>query len=117
MTTVTQLKAPAKPAVSASASVAPEDAKRNKRIVIVALEDYYDEAKRAYRDGRSDAALATELDLAPTFVASVREEFYGKMAEPDGVAALRAELANAVKSVEAINRKLDDLCARNGWRA
>lgn len=90
-------------------------AKKNKRLVIVALEDYFDEATKRYRDSHDDDTVAKELGLAPGFVAMVREEFYGKMAEPDEVTALRGEVSKLMAAANAITTKLSDLAKRNGW--
>lgn len=94
-----------------------DEQKRNKRLTILALEDYYDEAIHCYRDGKSDKALAEELDLSVGFVANVREEFYGKLAEPDEVGELRSEIACARKLIDDLDAKLTGLCNRNGWKA
>lgn len=90
-------------------------AKKNKRLVILALEDYFDEAVCRYRNGKTDADVAKELDLAEGFVASVREEFFGKLAEPDEIGPLRAKLANAEKELAEIKAGLDALTVKNGW--
>lgn len=92
-------------------------AKKNKRTVIIALEDYFDEAARQYRNGQSDDKVAEELGLAPAFVAMVREEFFGKLAEPSEVQAMRSEVAALEKSVAGIKARLDTLVSRNGWAA
>lgn len=92
-------------------------AKKNKRLVVVALEDYYDESKNRYRDQFDDVSVAKELGLSPAFVASVREEFYGKMAEPDEVTALRGEVSKLMMAAQEINSKLDGMAKRNGWVA
>lgn len=92
-------------------------AKKNKRLVVVALEDYYDESTNRYRDQFDDVSVAKELGLSPAFVASVREEFYGKMAEPDEVTALRGEVSKLMMAAQEINSKLDGMAKRNGWVA
>lgn len=90
-------------------------AKKNKRLVIVALEDYFDETKRQYKDGKSDKAVAEELNLAPAFVGQVREEFFGKLAEPDEVGDLRREINELHAGIAALEGKLTALIKRNGW--
>lgn len=90
-------------------------AKKNKRLVIVALEDYFDESTKRYRDSHDDDTVAKELGLAPGFVAMVREEFYGKMAEPDEVTALRGEVSKMMAAAQALTTKLADMAKRNGW--
>jgi hypothetical protein len=93
-----------------------DEQKKNKRLVILALEDYYDEPKGRYRDGKSDATVADELSLSAGFVANVREEFYGKLLEPDEIGELRASITTQRKSLDALELKLEGLCQRNGWK-
>lgn len=110
MATVTRIEPkPAAPVANSDA------ARKNKRLVIVALEDYFDEAARRYRDGRTDEAVAKELDLAPGFVAMVREEFYGKLAEPDEIADLRERIASVTTLCTELHKRLDALIVKNGW--
>ncbi len=92
-----------------------DDAKRNKRLVILALEDYYDEHRKQYRPDKSDAVIAAELNLSVKFIASVREEFYGKLAEPEEISDLRAELGGLMLNGQELERKIAAICARNGW--
>lgn len=115
MATVTKIEP--KPTVSLAANS--DAARKNKRLVIVTLEDCYNESKRRYNDGHSDATVAKELDLAPGFVALVREEFYGKMAEPTEITELRgklAELTAATAATADLSAELDKLATKNGWR-
>lgn len=53
------------------------DAKKAHRLVMGALEDFYDEAKKRYRPGHTDQSIADEVGVAPAAVAKVREEFFG----------------------------------------
>lgn len=93
-----------------------DDLKRNKRLVILALEDYYDEAAHAYRPGKNDKVVADELNLSPGFVVNVREEFYGKLVEPDEIGELRSDIVAARKIIDDLDGKLTGLCNRNGWK-
>lgn len=95
---------------------AQEAGKKNKRLVILALEDYFDEASRRYRDGKSDKSVADELSLSDTFVAKVREEFYGPLGEPEEVIAFRSELSALRARVEEMERMLTSMTNRNGWK-
>ena len=112
-TNVSQIATPKQSPATAADSDA---ARKNKRLVIVALEDYYDEAECRYRDGHTDAAVAKELDLAPGFVALVREEFYGKMAPPTEIDDLRQRLASVETLASELRKRLDALAAKNGWQ-
>lgn len=90
-------------------------AAKNKRIVILALEDYFDEAQRRYRDGRTDQSVAKELNLAPAFVQAVREEFFGKLAEPSEVGDVRAQVEAIKAQIGSLEKRLGELAAKNGW--
>ena len=106
-------------AVAAIPTTAPVDldqGKKHKRLTILALEDYYDEAARRYREGRSDKTVADELDLAEGFVAKVREEFYGAMAEPDDIATFRFQIDSLQTSLDELKSTFASTCQRNGWK-
>lgn len=77
------------------APAASDAAKKAKRMVYMALEDYYDDARKGYKPGHSDASIAKELDVAEAFVAKIREEDFGPISEPSELAALRKELLDA----------------------
>lgn len=105
--------------VTPVAEAAPVDLgqmKKNKRLVIAALEDYFDEASRRYREGKSDKDISEELGLSEKFVSTVREEFFGSIAEPEDIATFRAQLDAAKQLVADLDRQLVGLCQRNGWR-
>lgn len=117
----------------------PSDAaKRAKRLVYMALEDYYDDARKAYKAGHSDASIAKEIGVAEAFVAKIREEDFGPIAEPAEITALRNQIAKlredgvaafaaaeeALSRADRLQRAVNDavgelsaLCRRNGWRA
>lgn len=110
---------------------------RAKRLVYMALEDYYDEAKKAYRPGHSDALTAKECNVAEQVVRQIREEAYGPLAEPNEIGGFRAELAAAktaldeaernahaqvkaaasayCKAIESVERRLSVMAKKNGW--
>lgn len=91
------------------------DQKRNKRLVILALEDDFDEAARRYRPDKSDDTIAKELGLSPGFIKNVREEFYGQIAEPEEISRFRNEIEALRKMVEAMEVNLASMCKRNNW--
>lgn len=114
----------------------PSDAaKRATRMIFMALEDYYDDGKRAYKPGHSDKSIAAEFDVSEVYVAKVRDDHFGPLAEPEAVAAFRAELdtvrrqadklesdAKAVATgirttVDELSAKLDRIVKTNGWRS
>lgn len=94
-----------------------EAAKRNKRNVIIALEDYFDDKSMCYKSGHSDESVARELNLASSFVIGVREEFYGKLSEPQEITELRNALTRLTTESKAISDRLDALSKKHGWAA
>ena len=105
----------ARPALTAVPAPSADAQKKNKRLVLLALEDCFDERVMRYRPGNDDASVAKELDLSPAFISSVREEFYGKLAEPEGISDLRMELEGLRAAVAAAERKFETLCRKHGW--
>jgi len=94
-----------------------EAAKKAKRLIYFALEDYYDDVAKRYKDGRSDKSVAAEIGVAEAFVKKIREEDFGPLSEPDEVAKLRADLSALSSEIGKLTTKLNDLCVKNGWRA
>lgn len=110
---------------------------RARRLVYMALEDYYDEGKKAYKPGHSDAITAKECNVSEELVRKIREESYGPLAEPSEIAGFRAELAAAkealdqtartahaqvkvaadayCKAIESVERRLSVMAKKNGW--
>lgn len=96
------------PANDAPAQPVPSDAaKRAKRMVYMALEDYYDDSKKGYKSPHSDASIAKELGVSEALVAKIREEDFGPLAEPSELAALRKELGDAVLTVADVKAKFN----------
>lgn len=105
----------------------PSDAaKRAKRLVYQALEDYYDDTKKAYRPGHSDDSIAKETSAALEFVRKIREEDFGPLGVPpelqiliDHAASLRREMTEAFASyqsrIDSFNTRIATLCRTQGW--
>lgn len=105
----------------------PSDAARKAhRMLMMALEDYYDEAEKQYRGGYSDSKLAAEIGCSEQHVKETREQYFGPLATPSDISEIRASLdilrseasqmaASVAKSVESLSQRLDRLCKRNGW--
>lgn len=91
--------AAATPAMSAAA-------KKSHRLVMQALEDYYDEAKSTYREGWTDKKVASEIGVSEASVASVREEFFGPLGEPSELTAIRDALVHAEGETRKIRQRL-----------
>lgn len=92
------------------------DHKRNKLNVASALNEYFDQNAKAYRNGKSDKSIADEYGVSVGFVASVRSEFDLELAEPNEVGELRDDIAAARKILEELEQKMTGLCNRNGWK-
>lgn len=75
-------------AIAASTGTPTAAAGRARRLVYMALEDYYDEGKKAYKPGHTDASIAQECGVAEQLVKTIREESYGPLAVPGEAAAL-----------------------------
>lgn len=103
-----------------------EAAKKAHRMLMMALEDYYDESTKQYRDGFSDARLAADCGCSEQHVRDTREQYFGPLTVPNDVAEFRSSLnslrneasqmaASVNKSIQAMEQRLDRLCKRNGW--
>lgn len=124
-------------ALAAAAPIVSPAAGRARRLVYMALEEYYDEIKRAYKPPNSDASIAKECNVSEQLVANIREESYGPLAEPNEVKALRDLLLAASqtltettercvrevraaastygKTLEDVDRRFTNLARKNGW--
>lgn len=101
---------------TAAAGHQPSDAAREaKRLVLTALEDHYDECRKCYKPGHSDATVAKETGASEATVSKIREEFFGPLVEPDEVRALREELARVSAALADLQGSFDKLAKRNGW--
>lgn len=115
-------------AIAASAPARSDEAKRAHRLVMQALEDYYDEANKRYRPSYTDARIAEETGAAEAHVKKTREEFFGPLGEPAELVAVKAELAALehafTKTIGSFNEQLNAakdrvarICKLNGWTA
>lgn len=128
------------------AKAEPSDAaKRARRLIYMALEDYYDDTAKRYRAGHSDASIAEEVGVAVSVVASIRESDFGPLGVPEEIADLQraifqtqdfindevrklgAEMrrveerltrimTDAKERQEGLASKLEALRQRNGWK-
>lgn len=120
-------QAKAAPEAATPPATAPSDAaKRAHRLVMMLLEEGYDENKKVYKAGYSDASIAQETGAAEAHVRKTREDYFGPLGEPAELAELRVELERlrleAAQTYTAIEAKLSDagtriasLCRANGW--
>jgi hypothetical protein len=101
-----------KPPAPAASSDA---ARQARRLLRLALEDYYDDRARCYRDGRTDASLAKEFGLSESAVAKIREEDYGPLERPTDLAGLIADVREAKRQIAALEGRLQLICRTHGW--
>lgn len=109
------VKSVAAPIAKIDPAKASDAAKRVRRLVYQALEDYYDDAKKCYRPSFSDATIAKELGASEAFVKSVRESDFGPIAVPTEVQELCGKLDGLAGSVASFQASLDALYEKNGW--
>lgn len=91
-----------------------------KRAIIAALEDYYDDDAGRYKSGETDQTIADLCEVMPGFVAQIREDLFG----PDGgnesienlterFEALAAQIVEAAKVAETLTATIKGLRADN----
>ena len=103
-----------KPAVEAAPTPAPEPAKaersdaakRARRLIYMALEDYYDDTAKRYRAGQSDASIAEEVGVAVAVVAAIRETDFGPLGVPEEIADLQKAIFQTQDFIADEVRKL-----------
>lgn len=94
---------------------ATDAAKKAKRLVYQALEDYYDDVHKQYRSGYSDETVAKETGASPEFVRSIREADFGPLGPPSELDALKLEVIQLGREVGEIIEKIQRLYKKNGW--
>lgn len=102
------------PAVTATniSQIAPRQPSReDKRLVILAIEDCYLGPDKGYAVGKSDATVATTLNVPVKWVADLREEFFGPLINPE-IAILKVNLTQMVERLDAYEREGRDLRAK-----
>jgi hypothetical protein len=76
------------------------------------LDKHFDDEAGCYLDGYSDQRIGAEVDVPWALVTKVREAAYGPIRVDPEIAALRAEIAQARRQVEALNAIVTALQAR-----
>lgn len=100
---------------------------RARRLVYMALEDYYEEDRKAYKPGHSDASIAKDCGVSEACVKQIREESYGPLAVPVDLSGVLAEVRKLkreaeaahkteMEAIEACEERIDALIAKNGWQ-
>lgn len=82
------------------------DAKRVHRTVMEALMSVYDDDAKRYTGGYTDAKVAEETGAALAYVAKVREDYFGPIAEPAEIVALREDYAAVIEAIAAVRRDM-----------
>lgn len=94
-----------------------EAAKKVKRMIYLALEDYYDDNAKAYRPGHTDESVAKEVGASPSFVATIREADFGPLSPPSEFDEIRKEASALASEIGKLQAKLEAMSKRNGWKA
>lgn len=130
----------ASPTPKLALPVASVEAREAKRMAVLLLDEKFDTAKGAYRDGYSDLKVAREIGLAEAAVADLRDNLFGPIREPAEITELRektalletkigeferertaahdasgALLRGLNEEVVTMKRRLAILCQKNGW--
>lgn len=95
---------------------ASDAAKKARRLVYAALEDYYDDAAKCYRDAHTDASVAAELGVSESFVKATRESDFGPIKEPTEISQMRTDMAALQSELGKLRTRFDSLCSKQGWR-
>lgn len=89
------------------------------------LSIHFDADEGLFAEGWNDERIAKETGLAATYVSEVRVIAYGDIKEPEEITALRADikslnelisetLVTAQKEVNALNKRVSEICAKLG---
>lgn len=92
-----------------------DDARKARRYVYMALEDYYDDKAHAYKDGQTDAKVAAEAGTSESVVTEIRERDFGPLKPPSELEELREELSAAKALCASLEDRLEVLIKKNGW--
>lgn len=114
---LSQLGAIAGSAVAPSPSEAPlpEPSAKQTRLIMMALEESYDDTNKRYRGDSTDKTLAEDLGdgIRPGWVARLRDQFFGPAGGNEEMERLRADIAAWMKAgndlAEQANRAKADL--------
>lgn len=85
----------AAPPPSPSEAPLPEPTGKQTRLMMMALEEVYDDVNKRYRGDSTDKTLAEELGdgIRPGWVAKLREQFFGPAGGNEEMERLRADIA------------------------
>lgn len=98
-----------------SAQLPTPDARAQRREAHGLIELSFDIAKGCYKEGYSDARIATETGAALAWVKQRREEEFGPLKQPAEIAQLSEEIETIAAQLAAARGKLAALVSKNGW--
>lgn len=81
-------------------------AKKVHRSVMEALMIAYDDDAKRYTGGYTDAKVAEETGAATEYVQKVREDYFGPIAEPEEIVALRQDHAAVIEAIATVRRDM-----------
>jgi hypothetical protein len=87
-------------------AVASVQAREAKRMVLLLLDEQFDAAKGAYKNGYSDLKVSKELGLSEETVSNLREEFFGPIREPAEITEFREKAVAFGERIDAVEREV-----------
>lgn len=129
----TMTKTEAKPETASITSIRRPTPKQE-RLIILALEDAYDDQAKRYRGNNTDKTIADDLGDGVMFgwVAEVRERLFGPSGGNEEIEAIRAEIESVKRacegkikaatdelavSIASLTKRIDAVCTAVGPRA
>lgn len=109
------VKTPAKPEAAAPAQIPTPDARAQRREAHGLIELSFDIGKGCYKEGYSDARIASETGATLAWVKRRREEEFGPLKQPDEIVQFREEIEAVARQLAGLSNKLATLTAKNGW--
>lgn len=81
---------------------------KQKRLIILALEDAYDDTEKRYKGDYTDKSLAAEIgsEIMPGWVSEIREEFFGPAGNEEA-----DKLRDDIEALEKETKRLIDIFA------
>ncbi len=80
-----------------------------RRQVLMQLDGYYDECKKAYKKGQSDQSIAKSCDMSEQAVKTIRLDFFGELVEPNPLEICNNKLDVLEKEFIAFGHKINNL--------
>lgn len=123
-----------KETVEDSTNNLPEPTPKQERLIILAIENAWDDQNKRYRGGQTDKTVAEELagGIRAGWVAELRNRYFGPDGGNDELAAIRAEIekfdaefakrlstlrVDYVSKMAAFSKRLDAVCEAVGPKA